>query len=248
MAERGRGEATTLGEAETTGGDGLEGLAVAGRVDEDGHRRVVLGRRAHHRGPADVDLLDAGVVVRPGGDRVGEGIEVDDDELERLHVQVRDLLEMLGLSRVRQDAGMDPRVQGLDPAFEALREPGQRVDRGHVDAGLRDPLGGGPGGDDLDARVRQTAGELGEPGLVVDADEGAAYGPAGVVRLGGHDMYTFRPSIWRRPRAAAVRTSTSISRSRTLMRSWRVASVSSGRTSTARWSITGPVSTPASTR
>ena len=43
-------------------------------------------------------------------------------------------------------------------------------------------------------------------------------------------------------------TSTSISRSTTLIRSCRVSSVSPGSTRTARWSMIGPVSTPASTQ
>src|SRR5699024_8227019 len=188
--------------------------------------------------------LDAGVVIGAGVDGVSEGIEVDDDELQRLHTEVGDLLEVRGLAGVCEDAGVNPRVQGLDAAFEAFREPGQRFDGRHGDPGVGDTLRGRAGGDDLDPGLGEPPGELGEPGLVVDADECATDGPAGI----GHVRCTFRPSMWSRPRAAAARTSTSISRSTTLMRSWRVASVSSGWTSTARWAITGPVSTPASTR
>ena len=43
--------------------------------------------------------------------------------------------------------------------------------------GRGDPRGGGPGRDELDAGRVQAAGELLQPGLVVDADQGAADRP-----------------------------------------------------------------------
>src|SRR5699024_6759998 len=250
VAERGGGEAAALLDREPAGRHGLQRRAVPGRVDEHGDRGMVLGGGPDHRGPADVDLLDAGVVVGARGDGVGEGIEIDDDELECRDAELLDLLHVLGLAGVGEDAGVDPRVQGLDPALEALGEAGDLVHGCDRDAGGGDPLGGRAGGDDRDPRVGQSPREVLEARLVVDADQRAAYGPAGggVIRLRGHDWCTFRPSMWSRPLVAAVRTSASISRSATLMRSWRDPSVSSVRTSTARWAITGPVSTPASTR
>src|SRR5699024_10615230 len=118
------------------------------------------------------------------------------------------------------------------------------------DAGVGDPLGGRAGGDDLDPRVGQSPRAVLAARPVVDADQRAAHGPdgGGVIRLRGHDWCTLRPAMWSRPLGAGVTTSAGIARSATLMRSWRDPSVSSVRTSTARWAITGPVSTPASTR
>src|SRR3546814_10152422 len=51
---------------------------------------VVLCRRTHHRGAADVDILDDVVARRPLRDRCGKGIEVDDNQVDaadamRLH-------------------------------------------------------------------------------------------------------------------------------------------------------------------
>src|SRR5699024_4387568 len=63
---------------------GGEDVPVSLRARDDGDGGVVLGGGADHRGPADVDLLDA--LVRGGarGDHLAEGVEVDDDEVEGL--------------------------------------------------------------------------------------------------------------------------------------------------------------------
>ena len=76
---------------------------------DDGDGGVVLGGGAHHGGAADVDLLDAGVEGGTGGDGVGEGVEVDDDEVDGGHAQGPELVEMLGLAAVGEDTPKRPR-------------------------------------------------------------------------------------------------------------------------------------------
>ena len=133
-------------------------------------------------GPADVDLLDALVRARTGGHRLGERVEVDDHELERLDAELGELLRVLGTAEVGEDPGVHPRVQGLDPAVEALGEPGEVLDLaspGRRHSAMRAAVL--PGGDELDARRVQAAGELDEPGLVVDADQRATDGSTPLV-------------------------------------------------------------------
>jgi hypothetical protein len=154
---------------------------------------VILGRGPHHRRTADVDLLDALVGRRARGDGLAEGVEVDDDEVERLDTELFQLTPVIGEPQVGEDARVDLRVQGLDAAVQALGEAGQLLDLGDGDAGGGDTGGGGAGGDQLDAGFVQPAGELFEPGLVIDADERATDGP--LVALGGHWITTFRPSM-----------------------------------------------------
>ena len=60
--------ALALVEREAAGGDRGQHVGVAVRRGDDRDRRVVLGRRAHHRRAADVDLLDALVGRRARGD------------------------------------------------------------------------------------------------------------------------------------------------------------------------------------
>src|SRR5207249_1453006 len=99
-----------------------------------------LRSRAHHRRPADVDLLDHVVEGRATSDRFPERIEVHDDEVERLDLVGSELVYVVLLPAVREDAGMDPRVQRLHTTLEHLGRAGYLLDRGDVDAGIADRL------------------------------------------------------------------------------------------------------------
>ena len=66
-----QGEAGAVGH--TLGDQG-----VIGRIGDDGHGGVVLGRATHHGGAADVDLLDGVGFVGAGAHGVGERVQVDD--------------------------------------------------------------------------------------------------------------------------------------------------------------------------
>ena len=74
--------------------------------------------------------------------------------------------EIVGPVPAGQDAGVDGRVERLDPAVHHLGKPG------HVrDVDDRQPrggqgLGGAAGGDELDPEGGQPAAEVDEPGLV----------------------------------------------------------------------------------
>ena len=122
---------------------------------------------------------------RPGRHRLRERIEVGDHQLERLDPEVRELLRVLGTAYVGEQAGVHPRVQRLDPAVEALRESGEVSDLGHRDAGLGDARGRAAGGDKGDTGRVEAAGELDEPGLVVDADQRAAYRSTPLIGVAG---------------------------------------------------------------
>ncbi len=176
MHERVGRQPLPLFQCEASAGDGVEYVAVTGRIDDHRNRRVVLRRGAHHRRTADVDLLDALVRRGTGCDRLGERIQVDHDQVERADVQLVELFHVIGLAPVRKDAGMHPRVQRLDPAVQAFGEPGDLLDRGNRNSRGGDPRRRGAGGYDLDAGAAQAAGELVQPALVEDADEGAADG------------------------------------------------------------------------
>ena len=181
----GGGVGEGLGGQPAAGGQGEAALAHGGgdvvvviRAGDDSDGGGVLGRGAHHGGPADVDLLDTGVEGGSGGDGVGEGVEIDDDQVDGGHAQGPQLVEVVGLAAIGEDAGVDGRVEGLDPALEALGEAGDLLHRGDGQARGGDGGGGGAGGDDLDAGIGQGLSQGDEAGLVVDGDEGAAHGHA----------------------------------------------------------------------
>ena len=169
-------EALTLSEGEAAAAHGLEDVTVGRGIGDDRDGGVVLGGRAHHGRAADVDLLDAVLHACTRGDGVGEGIEVDDDEVEGGDLQLLELPHVVLEPGVGEDARVDPRVQGLDPAVEALGEAGEVLDLGHRQAEPGDRRGGAAGRDQLDPGVGEPAHEVLEAGLVVDGDEGTADG------------------------------------------------------------------------
>ena len=153
--------------------DRLCDLAVARGRGDHCDRRVVLRRGADHGRPTDVDLLDALVESSAGGHSLLERVEVDHDEIERLDAQLLQLVYVAVLAQVREDAGVHARVQRLHAAVEHLREAGHVRNLGDRHTRVSDALRGGAGGDDLHARLAERAGELLQPGLVVDADQSA---------------------------------------------------------------------------
>ena len=82
-------------------------LGIARGRGDDGDRRVVLRGRAHHRGPADVDLLDALVETGAGGGCPLEGVEVAHHQVEGGDAQVGQLGSVAGFALVGQDPGVD---------------------------------------------------------------------------------------------------------------------------------------------
>ena len=63
----------------------IEQCAVVARIDDHGHRGMILGRGTHHGRTADVDVVHRVIVgaigPRHGG---GEGIEIDGEQIDRL--------------------------------------------------------------------------------------------------------------------------------------------------------------------
>ena len=105
-------------------GELLEDGVVALGLDDDGGELVVLRRRADHRRAADVDVLDdVGVRRAAARRRLLERVEVhahEVDELDRV---------LLGGDHVRrvvtagEQAGVELRVQRLDPPVHDLGKP-----------------------------------------------------------------------------------------------------------------------------
>ena len=89
--------------------DGIRDGSVVVRVDEHRDVRVILGRRAQHRGPTDVDVFDCvGKAAPRRRDRGFERVQVYDDEVDRRDaVRVHDRVIDAAAS---QDAAMDKRM------------------------------------------------------------------------------------------------------------------------------------------
>ena len=72
-------------------GQGRQDVAVLGWAGHDRDAAVVLRGGARHRGPADVDLLDALHGRRPGRDGLLERVQVGHEQLERRDPEFRQL-------------------------------------------------------------------------------------------------------------------------------------------------------------
>ncbi|MPM86612.1 hypothetical protein SDC9_133702 [bioreactor metagenome] len=154
------------------GGQRVGDQPVLGGRGDHRNARMVLRGGPHHRGTTDVDLFDAIVGGGARGDRLGERVEIDHDQVERRNPELVELLAVRGETTICQEAGMNPRMQRLDASVEALGETGQFLHRGHRHAGIRQLRRCRTGGDDLDAVVSQLLSQLDQPRLVVNRDQG----------------------------------------------------------------------------
>ena len=188
------GEALPLRESRTAQHERLRDRDIVGRVDDDRDVRVVLGGGSHHRGPANVDLLDDGVALRPRSGRLDERVQVDDHEIEGRHSELGELSFVRFEPQVGKNARVNLRVQRLDAAVEGLGESGDGRDLGYRMPGRRDRRRRRACRYHLDAAGGEGSSELKQPRLIAHRDEGAAHrhGVAvavegGVVRGAGHE-------------------------------------------------------------
>jgi hypothetical protein len=166
---------------------------------------VVLGRRADHRRPADVDVLDAGGEVRARGGGLLEGAEVHVQQVDAADPVRRHRLPVLGGVAHAEQAAVHRRVQGLDPPVHHLREAGEVGNVLHRQAGVGDRLARPAGGDEFDAQGGEGLGGLHEAGLVGDRDERAFHGDAvgGGREIGGGGHGILLCDVREMPRRAA---------------------------------------------
>src|SRR5690606_26567936 len=176
VPERRGSQPSALLEGEAAGADRCDDVPVGGGLDDDGDARVVLRRGPDHGRATDVDLLDALVLARAGRHGVGEGVEVDDDEVEGRDPELVELRAVRLLPAVGEDAGVHPRVQRVRAAAEGRGEPGDGREGRAGDPRGGDRAGGGAGRDEVYHGLVHGAGEVLEARLVVDGDEGTADG------------------------------------------------------------------------
>ncbi len=97
---------------------------------------VVLRGSTEQRHSADVDRFDGFGRTGTSRDGLDEGVQVDDDEVDQFQLAIGKFLEVARFIAARQDAGVDVRMQGLDPSIQHLREPGEFLEGAHRNPGL----------------------------------------------------------------------------------------------------------------
>ena len=183
--------------------------------------------------PMSISSMSSSTVDAGPLERVCERIEVDDDEVERRDGGLGKLVTVLGQASVGQDPGVDPRVEGLDPAVEHLREPGHGRDVGDRQSGVAQRARRAARRDELEAARDEAARKVDEAGLVGDRQEGAS-----------RRRRARRRGCRRGPRATVEGRSRC---STAWIRSWSARSSSPAMTGTASWARIGPASRSAVT-
>ena len=162
---------------------GIEHFGIVGRIADDDHVFVVLGRRAQHGRATDIDVLDGGGqrAIRACGDGI-EGIQVDHQQVDRADA-------MLAHHRIvdaaaAEQAAMHERVQGLDPTIHDFRKARHRADLGDPQLGITQGVRRAPGRDQANAQGIEPAGEIEQAGLVGHAEQRASDGCKGCLEHG----------------------------------------------------------------
>ena len=171
-----------------------------------GEHRIVIGRVGHHRDEfvvlrrgadqgdaADIDVLDAVLAAGARCHHRGKRIEVRHQQVDLADAVLGQGGEVVGPVAPRQQAAMDRRVQGLDPAVEHLRGTGHRGDLRHRQPSLGKRARRVAGRNQRDAMRCQSAGERHDPGLVVDRDQRAADRARPSGRRGRHRGHSSSP-------------------------------------------------------
>ncbi len=89
---------------------------------------MVLRGRADHGRAADVDILDAGVIVGAFGDGLFKRVQVDHQQVDRADAVFVHRGDMGVVVAQGQQATVDHRVQGLDTAIHHLGKAGDLGD------------------------------------------------------------------------------------------------------------------------
>ena len=118
---------------------------IVRRIGEDRHEAVVLRRRAHHRRPANVDILDHFRAARALGDGRLEGVEVDHHQIDRPDPVGLHRSHVLRVVAQRQQPAVNRGVEGLDPPVHHFGKAGQLRDVLHRKACVAERLGGAAG-------------------------------------------------------------------------------------------------------
>ena len=150
-------------------------LGVLGGLCDDCHGFVVLRRGADHAGAADVDVLhdlvECDAVLEDG---LLEGVQVDNDHVDRLDALGGDGVHVLLDVPAGEDARVDHWVERLHASVQHLGEAGDLLDLLHRDAVLFQKFVRPAGGDDLHTHGGQLLREVDDAGFVRDTDDCSA--------------------------------------------------------------------------
>ena len=134
---------------------------------------MILGGGADHGRTANVDILDDFLARRAFGDSGGEGIKVDDDQVDRTDLMLLHGGDMVWIVAHRQQPAVHLGVQRLDPSVHHFREAGEVGNVLHLQSRLAQSLGRAAGGNQFYPMPAQRLPQFDQAGLVGHGKKGA---------------------------------------------------------------------------
>ena len=142
------------------------------RIGDHAHALEILRRRAHHRRPADINVLDQFFRGNAGlRRRRGKWIEIHDHQVDRDDRMFGGLLAVLGLAALEKNSAVHFRMQRLHAPAQHFRPSGQFGHVAHGNARVAQQLRGAASRNNFNSQRRKFPREFRDAGFVVDADE-----------------------------------------------------------------------------
>ena len=149
-----------------------DGGVIGGRSD-DRHVLKILGRRADHRRPADINVFDQFFKVHAGlGRGLLKRVKIDDHHVDRLDAVLGHGGAVRGVFAAMQNSAVDFGMQRLHPPIEHFGKAGELGNVFHLNPASRSSLAVPPV-EISSTPMRQLAGKVGQSGLIGDAENGA---------------------------------------------------------------------------
>ena len=103
----------------------IDQCGIVGRIGNDRHKGMVLGRRSHHRGATDVDIFNRFITAGTARNRRLERVEIDHHQIDRADRVGLHRGHMFGIVAHCQQSAVNDGVQRLDPAIHHFGKAGQ---------------------------------------------------------------------------------------------------------------------------
>ena len=126
--------------------------------------------------PMSISSISSSTVMPGPVERSRERIQVDDHDLERCDAGVEELEPVVLEAAIGEEAGVDARMERLDPPVEHLRRPGHGGHVGHRQSRVAQGARRATGGHELEAAGDEPAAERHQPRLVRDRQQRAPRG------------------------------------------------------------------------
>src|SRR5690554_3802170 len=124
-----------------------------------------FGRAPHHRGAADIDVLDRLLTSCAPSDRFLKGVEVNADEIDGCAADALEIGAVL-IAIAHEDAAVDSRMKGLHASIHDLGRTREIAHIAYGNSGVAECLCRAARAEDLEAQLRKLFGKVHDACLI----------------------------------------------------------------------------------